>query len=161
MTVMTTSMPAAASVLGEGRGETLFRVCGAAPLRGTVDIKGAKNAALPIIAATLLSAEPCILENVPDIADIRLMMAVLRHLGARVANALHAALRLEVLLVAIVDESVQIVRRLQDDVSATPAIATIRPTIFDELLATESDAARAAIAGFDVELRLIKKLHVF
>ena len=95
MTVMTTSMPAAASVLGEGRGETLFRVCGAAPLRGTVDIKGAKNAALPIIAATLLSAEPCILENVPDIADIRLMMAVLRHLGARVAFDA-AAGRLEV-----------------------------------------------------------------
>jgi hypothetical protein len=66
-----------------------------------------------------------------------------------------------VLLVAIVDERVQIVRRLQDDVSTTPAIATIRPTILDELLATESDAARAAIAGFDVELRLIKKLHVF
>lgn len=95
MTVMTTSMPAAASVLGEVRGETLFRVCGAAPLRGTVDIKGAKNAALPIIAATLLSAEPCILENVPDIADIRLMMAVLRHLGARVAFDA-AAGRLEV-----------------------------------------------------------------
>ncbi len=95
MTLMTTSSPSVSSALGDVRGETLFRVRGADPLYGSVDIRGAKNAALPIIAATLLSADPCILENVPDIADIRLMMAVLRHLGARVSFDA-AAGRLEV-----------------------------------------------------------------
>lgn len=95
MSVLTTSLPPAVPAQEEQRGETCFRVCGGDPLQGTVDIRGAKNAALPIIAATLLTAEPCILENVPDIADIRLMMAVLRHLGARVAFDA-AAGRLEV-----------------------------------------------------------------
>ena len=86
MALLTSSLPPApAPAPVEARPDTLFRVRGGGPLAGEVRIRGAKNAALPIIAATLLSAEPCILHNVPDIADIRLMLAVLRHLGARVA----------------------------------------------------------------------------
>jgi len=61
-----------------------YRVRGGAPLRGAVVVHGAKNAALPILAATLLTDGPCVLENVPDIADIRVMVCVLQHLGARV-----------------------------------------------------------------------------
>jgi len=51
------------------------------PLSGEVDILGAKNAALPIIAATLLTADECLLENVPYIEDIRNIVKGLRHLG--------------------------------------------------------------------------------
>ena len=51
------------------------------PLRGEVEIGGAKNAALPIIAATLLTADECLLENVPYIEDIRNIVKVLLHLG--------------------------------------------------------------------------------
>ena len=51
------------------------------PLVGEVDILGAKNAALPIIAATLLTADECLLENVPYIEDIRNTVKALRHLG--------------------------------------------------------------------------------
>jgi UDP-N-acetylglucosamine 1-carboxyvinyltransferase len=54
---------------------------GQRPLVGTVDIGGAKNAALPIMAATLLTPDECWLENVPYIEDIRNMMRVLHHLG--------------------------------------------------------------------------------
>jgi UDP-N-acetylglucosamine 1-carboxyvinyltransferase len=50
-------------------------------LQGSVGISGAKNAALPIIAATLLTADECVLENVPYIEDIRNMVRLLHHLG--------------------------------------------------------------------------------
>jgi UDP-N-acetylglucosamine 1-carboxyvinyltransferase len=53
-------------------------------LAGEVKIGGAKNAALPIIAATLLTGDECLLENVPFIEDIRNMVRVLQHLGVSV-----------------------------------------------------------------------------
>ncbi len=64
------------------RPERVLRIQGGAPLRGTVTIGGAKNAALPALAATLLTDEECILNNVPDLADIEIMLALLRSLGA-------------------------------------------------------------------------------
>ncbi len=54
---------------------------GGRPLQGRVVIGGAKNAALPIIAATLLTADECLLENVPDIEDTRNMVRVLHSMG--------------------------------------------------------------------------------
>ena len=51
---------------------------------GNVDISGAKNAALAIIPATLLAKGLCRVENIPDIRDVRLMMDIIRHLGASV-----------------------------------------------------------------------------
>ena len=53
-------------------------------LEGAVCIEGAKNAALPIMAATLLTADECLLENVPYIEDIRNMVRLLQHLGVAV-----------------------------------------------------------------------------
>lgn len=53
-------------------------------LEGEIRIQGAKNAALPIVAATLLTSDECVLENVPYIEDIRVMGAVLESLGARI-----------------------------------------------------------------------------
>ena len=57
---------------------------GGAPISGTHVVPGNKNAALPMLAATLLAAEPVTLENVPNIADVRVMVEGLRELGARV-----------------------------------------------------------------------------
>ena len=57
---------------------------GGAPIAGTHVVPGNKNAALPMLAATLLAAEPVTLENVPNIADVRVMIEGLRELGARV-----------------------------------------------------------------------------
>lgn len=65
--------------------ERVYTLQGGAQLRGAVQIGGAKNAALPILAATLLTADTCVIENVPDIADIRVMLDLLRHMGADVA----------------------------------------------------------------------------
>ncbi|MBM4429018.1 MAG: UDP-N-acetylglucosamine 1-carboxyvinyltransferase [Chloroflexi bacterium] len=53
-------------------------------LEGEILVSGAKNAALPIMAATLLTSDECFLENLPDIEDIRTMICLLRQLGVRV-----------------------------------------------------------------------------
>lgn len=52
------------------------------PLRGTVTVSGAKNAVLPIMAACLLTDEPSIIDNVPQVTDVVTMMEILRRLGA-------------------------------------------------------------------------------
>src|SRR3990172_6770836 len=59
-----------------------FLVQGGRPLRGTVRPAGNKNAALPILAATLLADGPCRIEQVPRIRDVQTMLELLVHLGA-------------------------------------------------------------------------------
>src|ERR1041385_4354519 len=59
-----------------------FRVTGGRPLSGTVRPAGNKNAALPILAATLLADGPCRIDNVPRIRDVETMLELLAHLGA-------------------------------------------------------------------------------
>ena len=57
---------------------------GGVPLAGEVTISGAKNAVLPIMAATLLTAEPCVIRRVPNLSDVRFMGQILGWLGAKV-----------------------------------------------------------------------------
>src|ERR1700737_1905218 len=57
---------------------------GGIPLHGEVIISGAKNAVLPIMAATLLTSEPCIIRNVPNLSDVKFMGQILTWLGAKV-----------------------------------------------------------------------------
>ncbi len=57
---------------------------GGVPLHGEVTISGAKNAVLPIMAATLLTAEKCVIRRVPDLSDVRFMAQILHSLGAEV-----------------------------------------------------------------------------
>ncbi len=64
----------------------VFRVTGNGPLNGTIGVGGAKNAALPILAASLLTGETVRLENVPDLSDIRFMVEIMRHVGATVES---------------------------------------------------------------------------
>ncbi len=59
----------------------LFRVDGGRPLKGTVPISGAKNAALKMMAAATLTGERCRLTNMPDIEDVRVLADILRDLG--------------------------------------------------------------------------------
>ncbi len=58
-----------------------IRITGGARLSGEIAISGAKNAALPLIAASLLTGEPLVLTNVPNLADIRSMADLLEKLG--------------------------------------------------------------------------------
>jgi UDP-N-acetylglucosamine 1-carboxyvinyltransferase len=67
-------------------GSQSFRVEGGLPLRGEVRVSGAKNAVLPAMAAALLTGDDCMLENVPEIADVGYMAAIIRALGATVRD---------------------------------------------------------------------------
>ncbi|MEK0445042.1 MAG: UDP-N-acetylglucosamine 1-carboxyvinyltransferase [Verrucomicrobiota bacterium] len=62
-------------------------VHGGRPLSGAVRISGSKNSALPILAASLLTREPCVIHCVPDLSDIHYMLQILSHLGAHVERA--------------------------------------------------------------------------
>ena len=61
-----------------------FVIVGPSRLEGEIAVSGAKNAALPCIAAALLTDEPVRLENLPNVADIRTLARVLQHVGASV-----------------------------------------------------------------------------
>ncbi len=60
---------------------------GGAVLEGEVVVGGSKNAALPLLFASLLTPERCVVRNVPRLVDVRTTVAVLRHLGARVTSS--------------------------------------------------------------------------
>jgi UDP-N-acetylglucosamine 1-carboxyvinyltransferase len=62
----------------------VYRLEGGRQLEGRVQISGAKNAALPVLCACLLTADECVIDNVPDIDDVRCMVEILRSLGAEV-----------------------------------------------------------------------------
>ncbi len=62
-----------------------FVIQGRKPLKGTVEIAGAKNAAFPILAATLLTKETCLIDNIPLIEDVFKMIDILKALGAEVS----------------------------------------------------------------------------
>ena len=63
-----------------------YVIHGGKPMRGKVQISGAKNAAVGILPATLLVKGVCRIENVPDISDIRLLVKILEQMGARVTR---------------------------------------------------------------------------
>ena len=80
------------------KGENLYNVCdmgkfeiqGRKTVSGTHRVPGNKNAALPMIAAALLTAEPVVLENVPEISDVARMFECAEKFGARVTRDLAA-----------------------------------------------------------------------
>jgi UDP-N-acetylglucosamine 1-carboxyvinyltransferase len=60
---------------------------GGHPLSGSIKVSGSKNSALPILAGTLLTPEPCMIRRVPDLSDTNYMLQILTHLGAQVERA--------------------------------------------------------------------------
>ncbi|HEX5047914.1 MAG TPA: UDP-N-acetylglucosamine 1-carboxyvinyltransferase [Gammaproteobacteria bacterium] len=69
-------------------------IVGGAPLRGEIQISGAKNAALPILAATLLADSPVNLGNVPHLMDVTTTVKLLRRMGVEIT--IHDGVRIEV-----------------------------------------------------------------
>ena len=60
---------------------------GGHPLSGSIKVSGSKNSSLPILAATLLTREACVVHGVPDLSDTHYMLQILMHLGAQVERA--------------------------------------------------------------------------
>ncbi|AIS53514.1 UDP-N-acetylglucosamine 1-carboxyvinyltransferase 3 [Thermoanaerobacter kivui] len=66
-----------------------FIIKGGKPLRGSVQISGAKNSAVAILPAALLADTPSVIDNLPDIKDIELLAQMIRHLGGKVEKKKH------------------------------------------------------------------------
>jgi 5-enolpyruvylshikimate-3-phosphate synthase len=89
-----------------------FEIEGGIPLKGSVPIAGAKNAALPILAATLLCEGESVIEGVPDLRDIRTMIELLRELGCEVERS-GDDLRIEVTDTAPFEAPYRIVKQMR------------------------------------------------
>lgn len=74
------------SVVEQGAEMERYVIHGGTPLSGDVTIAGAKNASLPIIAASLMADEPVDIENLPDVSDTGVMIDALEMLGANVSR---------------------------------------------------------------------------
>ncbi|ADD03514.1 UDP-N-acetylglucosamine 1-carboxyvinyltransferase [Thermoanaerobacter italicus Ab9] len=66
-----------------------FVIKGGKPLTGSVQISGAKNSAVAILPAALLADTPSVIDNLPDINDIKLLAQMIRHLGGKVEEKKH------------------------------------------------------------------------
>ncbi len=65
--------------------DTRYRIRGGTPLRGDIGVSGSKNAALPLIAASILCEGETVLHNMPHLRDINVMLEILKFLGAEVS----------------------------------------------------------------------------
>jgi UDP-N-acetylglucosamine 1-carboxyvinyltransferase len=90
-----------------------LRITGGAPLSGTVHASGAKNSALPIMAAATLADGPVTLERVPDLLDVRTLSRLLSQLGVSVCRESSGALRLENVDTAPVRADARLVSRMR------------------------------------------------
>ncbi len=95
---------------------TTLVVTGGKPLNGRVRVGGNKNAALPVIAACLLTDEECVLENVPRIRDVEVMAELLRALGATVKWEGVSTLRIRALDITATEPRTDLVAKLRGSV---------------------------------------------
>ena len=88
---------------------------GGAPLAGELEISGAKNAALPVLCATLLADGECNITNVPKLADVRSTGQLLRHLGVEVSIDGHSV-RTQAANAEVVEAPYDLVRKMRASV---------------------------------------------
>lgn len=92
-----------------------FVIEGPSRLEGEVAVSGAKNAALPCLAAALLTPETVRLTNLPDVADIRTMRKLLQHIGARI-EAESDGVAIEVPAIGSADAPYELVKTMRASV---------------------------------------------
>lgn len=90
-----------------------FRIHGGIPLRGEVAVSGSKNAALPIMAASILAGEPVWLERAPKVVDVDTLALVLGHLGVEVKRQPDGRLKLETVDSCPTFADYELVRRMR------------------------------------------------
>jgi UDP-N-acetylglucosamine 1-carboxyvinyltransferase len=121
-------------------------VHGGQRLSGTVTISGSKNSALPILAASLLTREPCVIRNVPDLSDVHYMLQILHHLGADVERA-SGTVRIQAEKV-ITDAPYDIVRKMR------ASVCVLGPLLGREMEATVSLPGGCVIGDRPIDLHL-------
>ena len=107
---------------------------GSGPLKGEIEVSAAKNAALPALAAALLTAAPVTLTNVPDLGDVRTMLKLLQTLGAGVSRQGRAA--------------TLTVERVASDLAPYELVSTMRASVLVlGPLVARHGSARVALPG--------------
>ncbi len=92
---------------------TKIVIQGGKPLYGDISISGMKNAALPIIFATILVGDVCILENIPDVSDIDTSLEILSAMGARVSRRPGGVVRIDTTHILQGSSPYDLVRKLR------------------------------------------------
>src|SRR5579862_8694683 len=95
---------------------SILLIEGGHPLSGTVEVEGNKNAALPLLAACLLTSEECELTNVPRISDVEVMARLLLDVGAEVEGIGSGTLRVRCPTVVKDEPDATLVNRLRGSV---------------------------------------------
>ena len=90
-----------------------YIVQGGTKLSGSVTISGAKNAAVAILPATLLVSGSCRIENVPDISDVRLLLEILRDMGAEIRRYGRNTLEIDCTRARNATAPIELVRRIR------------------------------------------------
>jgi UDP-N-acetylglucosamine 1-carboxyvinyltransferase len=103
-----------------------FVIEGNVPLSGTLTPSGNKNAALPLLAASLLTDQPLVLRNIPDIRDVQIMCHLLSDLGVDIAQVEPHTLRLQASHVRKTDLDADLCRDIRASILlAGPALARL------------------------------------
>jgi UDP-N-acetylglucosamine 1-carboxyvinyltransferase len=89
---------------------------GGRPLSGTLDVEGNKNAALPLLAACLLTTEECVLTNMPRIGDVEVMAGLLSELGAEIQGLGTTTIRVRCTAIKTSEPSRELVGKLRGSV---------------------------------------------
>ena len=90
-----------------------YEIIGGTPLKGTVTIGGAKNAAVAILPATLLVPGKCRIENVPDISDVRILLDILESMGASVVTVEPNVVEIDCTNVDYCEPDAELVRKMR------------------------------------------------
>ena len=90
-----------------------YEIHGGKPLEGSVTISGAKNAAVAILPAALLVKGKCRVENVPDISDVRILLDILKDMGAEVTREESGTVVLDCTNIQSTDPNPQLVRKMR------------------------------------------------
>ncbi len=124
----------------------LLRIAGGRRLEGAVPTSGSKNAALPVMAAALLTDQPVHLVNVPDIEDIETMGTMLRHLGVEVERPAPGEWRLRAASVGDSTVSASLSRRMRGSF-----------LLLGALVARTGEAVIARPGGDDIGMRRVEQ----
>src|SRR5262249_23922469 len=126
-----------------------IRVVGGRPLEGTVRISGAKNASLPDLCAALLTDQPVVLANVPEVRDIRTMGRVLKALGADVDFRVGGAVEVRARDLASVEAPYDLVKTMR------ASVLVLGPVLAREGRARVSLPCGCAIGARPINLHLV------
>lgn len=92
---------------------TKIVIRGGQPLHGEIPVSGMKNAALPILFATILVGGVCVLDNIPDVSDIDISLRILESMGAEISRRGDSAIRIDTKAIVQGSAPLELVKNLR------------------------------------------------